>query len=583
MQSFGSSSSAVGRRQAAHGAQLRAVIYARYSTEHQREASIEDQAEVCRRYAASQGWTIVERYADPATSGASAALRPGFQKLLRDAESGKFDILICEAVDRLGRKLSDVSAMFDNLSFLGIQVHATSIGAVSQMHIGIMGTMAQMTLSDLREKTWRGQLGRAKAGRIPGGLAYGYEVVPQAAEAKDGGERRILPDEAATVTRIFIEYAAGHSPRHIAYRLNEEGVRGPKGRPWGDTTIRGQVDRGTGLLNNTLYIGRLSWNRCSYVKNPNTGLRVARINPRAHWEEIDLPELRIVDQDLWDAVKARQQAVQFEIGKDSFGQSLNRAHRRKFLLSGLVNCGCCGGGYTIVATDRYGCATRRGKGTCTNTNTITRQNLERRVLSGLKHRMLTPALAAEFTNAFAQEAAARHNESTGDQDRLAKDLADVQRRLEGVLRAVEAGAWSESLQTRLTELEATQKKLKAQVAATKVNDAPISLPVNAADIYASNVADLEISLGDPEICVEAGEALGALIRQITLVPADDEPDRLRIQLHGDFEAILAAAGRERRANEKPRRTPGLGMRRGVSDGLLSVVAGVGFEPTTFRL
>jgi hypothetical protein len=110
-------------------------------------------------------------------------------------------------------------------------------------------------------------------------------------------------------------------------------------------------------LDNSLYIGRLSWNRCSYLKNPTTGRRVARVNPREDWEEIDVPELRIVDQELWNAVKARQEAVQFDIGKDPSGQPLNRAHRRKFLLSGLVSCGCCGGGYTIVATD--GMAVRR--------------------------------------------------------------------------------------------------------------------------------------------------------------------------------------------------------------------------------
>ena len=57
-------------------------------------------------------------------------------------------------------------------------------------------------------------------------------------------------------------------------------MAGPDGRPWGDTTIRGQADRGTGLLNNALYVGRLEWNRCSYVKDPRTGKRVARPNPR---------------------------------------------------------------------------------------------------------------------------------------------------------------------------------------------------------------------------------------------------------------------------------------------------------------
>ena len=175
----------------------------------------------------------MDRYDDAAISGSSAALRPGLQKLLRDAERRHFDVLICEAIDRLGRKLADVATMYDRLSFLGIKVHTTSVGPVTQMHIGIMGTMAQMMLSDLRDKTKRGQLGRARAGRIPGGLAYGYQVVPQAKDAKDGGERRIVPAEAAIVVRIFRDYAAGRSARQIAHRLNEEGVPGrvaPLGR-----------------------------------------------------------------------------------------------------------------------------------------------------------------------------------------------------------------------------------------------------------------------------------------------------------------------------------------------------------------
>jgi hypothetical protein len=113
------------------------------------------------------------------------------------------------------------------------------------MHIGMLGTMAQLYLSDLKQKTWRGQLGRALQGKVPGGKAYGYDLVTAAT-----GERQINPVEAAIVSRIFTEFANGHSPRAIAKRLNAEGVPGPGGRPWGDTTIRGQAERGTGLLNN---------------------------------------------------------------------------------------------------------------------------------------------------------------------------------------------------------------------------------------------------------------------------------------------------------------------------------------------
>ena len=368
---------------------LRAVIYARYSTENQREASIADQIEVCRRYIERQGWQLIETHTDAATSGASR-FRPGFQQLLVDAEAKRFDVVVSEAIDRLGRRLSDVADLYDRLTFARVQIHTISQGPITQMHIGIMGTMAQMMLSETGEKVRRGQLGRAKAGRIPGGLAYGYEVVPPPPGATEAGERRIKPDEADVIRRIFRDYAGGKSPRHIARYLNDERIPGPEGRLWIDTTIRGQVDRGAGLLNNTLYIGRLSWNRCSYVKDPRTGRKVARVNPHEQWEEVDVPELRIIEDDLWHRAKARQSDVRLAMGRDAEGNVLNRAHRQEFLLSGLLRCGCCDGGYTIVAQDRYGCATRRGKGTCNNSKTISRQRIEARVLEALKDRLLTP-------------------------------------------------------------------------------------------------------------------------------------------------------------------------------------------------
>ncbi len=227
---------------------------------------------------------------------------------------------------------------------------------------------------------------------------------------QESGERRIIEGEAVIVRRIFQAYADGASPRTIARDLNAAGIPGPQGRPWIDTTIRGQVDRGTGLLNNTLYIGRLSWNRCSYVKDPRTGRRVARVNSRDQREETEIPVLRIIDQALWDAVKARQADARIEM-RDTAGNALNQSHRPQFLLSGLLTCGCCGGGYTITGKDRYGCATRRGKGTCDNGHTITRQKIEARILGGLKARMLTPDLVEEFIRAFAAELATLQREA----------------------------------------------------------------------------------------------------------------------------------------------------------------------------
>jgi site-specific DNA recombinase len=106
--------------------------------------------------------------------------------MLADAEQKQFDVLVCEALDRLGRKLADIADLYDRLSFSGVKIHTVTTGVVTQLHIGMLGTMAQLYLSDLREKVWRGQLGRARQGRIPGGLANGYEVIAER-DASGGG------------------------------------------------------------------------------------------------------------------------------------------------------------------------------------------------------------------------------------------------------------------------------------------------------------------------------------------------------------------------------------------------------------
>ena len=87
------------------------------------------------------------------------------------------------------------------------------------MHVGLLGTMAQLYLSDLKEKTRRRQLGRALAGKIPGGKAYGYKLVEG-----QRGERQVNDAEAMIVRRIFREFAAGKSPRAIAKALNVEAI-----------------------------------------------------------------------------------------------------------------------------------------------------------------------------------------------------------------------------------------------------------------------------------------------------------------------------------------------------------------------
>jgi malonate-semialdehyde dehydrogenase (acetylating)/methylmalonate-semialdehyde dehydrogenase len=196
------------------------------------------------------------------------------------------------------------------------------------------------------------------------------------------GERTINEAEAAVVRRIFRSYNEGKSSRTIALELNREGVPGPQGGEWGPSTIHGNPTRGTGIINNELYVGRLVWNRLRYLKDPATGKRVSRLNPEGEWVLQDVPELRIVDQDSWDAAKERQCSLALT-ATVAGNHGLNDRRRPKHLFSGLVRCGTCGGGFSMISKDLLGCSAARNKGTCENRLTIRRDALEASVAYAL--------------------------------------------------------------------------------------------------------------------------------------------------------------------------------------------------------
>ena len=213
---------------------MRAVIYARYSSDLQSAASIEDQVRLCRERVDKEGWAYLHAYHDRAISGASN-LRPGYQKLLEDARCGTFDVVVAEALDRLSRDQEHVAHLFKHLSFAGVQLLTLSEGVISELHVGLSGTMGALYVKHLAEKTHRGLRGRIEAGKSGGGLTYGYDVVrtPKADGTVEVGDRRINPVEAAVVRRIFEAYASGMPPRKIAWMLNKEAIPGPRGRGWG--------------------------------------------------------------------------------------------------------------------------------------------------------------------------------------------------------------------------------------------------------------------------------------------------------------------------------------------------------------
>jgi len=537
---------------------MRAAIYARYSTDLQSAASIEDQMRVCGRRIEREGWREGATYSDHGMSGASH-LRPGYQKLLADARRGTFDVVVAESLDRLSRDQEHIAALFKLLSFQNIPLVTVAEGEISELHIGLKGTMSALYLKDLAQKTRRGLEGRVRQGRSAGGISYGYDVVRAA--GSDGtptrGERAINEGEAEIVRRIFTDFTQGKSPRAIAAGLNRDGVCGPRSNPWGMSTIYGNWRRGTGILNNELYIGRLIWNRQRFVKDPDTGRRQARPNPPEDWVIEEVPHLRIVEDDLWERVKARQKATRSAIIEPE-GVRSERARRSRYLFSGLLTCGACGGGYTLVGRIHYGCANSRNRGTCDNRLTIRRDVLEETVLSGLRDNLLHPDLVREFVAEYQREFNRLRQGEEAAHDVKRQELAKVQREIANIIEAVKAGLFAPSMKDELTALETRKEMLIAETAEAK-EEMPRLHP-GLAEIYRKKVADLTEALNDDSLRTEAAEVLRSLIERINLIPREGE---LAIELVGALAGILAL-GKEKRP-----RPFGSGAQ-------ITLVAGVGF-------
>ena len=527
------------------------ALYARYSTDNQSVASIEDQFRVCREHASREGWQVVDTYQDAAISGASVILRPGVQSLLQDAQRGKFDIVLAEALDRVSRDQADVATLFKHLRFAGVQIVTLAEGEISELHVGLKGTMNALFLKDLAAKTHRGLRGRVEKGKAGGGHCYGYDVMKRTDSEGEPvrGERKINEAEAVVVRRIFREFAAGKSPRAIASDLNRDGIPGPFGHTWGDTTIRGHACRGNGIVNNELYAGVLVWNRQRFIKDPNTGKRVSRPNPEAQWIRTEVPELRIVDDELWRRVKLRQAelAKQFEattIGvRAARAERLNRLRRPAFLLSGLLTCGCCGGKYGIVVNDRYGCLSHFRKGICDNGRTIRRDDIERRVLAGLTDKLVSPEAVAIAVRAYAEEANRQNHERRAQVDADRRTLEKIERGIKGIVNAIEDGMYQPAMKARMGELAQQKAEIEARLA-----EAPADLPdvhPNIAEHYRAKVIRLAETLAEPESNREAREDIRSLVGEVVITPGEKRGESHAI-LRGELMAILDfAAGRRR--------------------------------------
>ena len=551
---------------------MKIAIYARYSSDSQRDASIADQFRMCRLHAEKQGWTIVEEYSDHAVSGSSMIQRAGIQALIMDSSRGRFDLVMAEALDRIRRDQEEIAGNYKRMRYADVKMLTLSEGEISELHVGLKGTMNALFLKDLADKTRRGQRGRVEAGKSGGGNSYGYDVVKRfdANGEPIRGDRTINEAQAEVVRRIFRDYAAGKSAKTIAFALNKAGIAAPSGGDWGFSTINGNPKRGNGILNNEMYVGKIVWNRQRFVKDPDTGKRQARPNPESDWVVQEAPELRILDDDLWKAVKARQGENRTE--RDESGvadiRKMNYRRRPRYLFSGLTRCACCGGGYSAISATLIGCSTARNKGTCDNRVNIRREELEARVLNALRTRLVDPELFARFCEVFTQEMNRLRMEGRAGIAAAEAEVARIDRELDTLLNLILKGGAADAINAKMVLLEARKKELALFLA--EAEEPPPLLHPSMALQYRNRVQQLYEALQDEEeeTRIEAADILRSLVDRILLTPVEG---KVEIDVQGDLAGILMISAQTK--------NPAGG--RGGSQ--VKMVAGAGFEPAAFRL
>jgi site-specific DNA recombinase len=512
---------------------MKAILYARYSTELQSSLSIEDQLRVCSAYAERQGWTVAGQHCDAAISGAVRD-RPGLNALLAALDRGDAAVIVAESLDRLSRDQEDIAAIFKRVRYRDGAIWTLSEGEISELHVGLRGTMAAMVRKDTADKVKRGLTGRALAGMNPGGMAYGYRKVPKLDERGEPvrGLRTIDEEQAEVIRRIFAWFAEGLSARAICGRLNAEGIPAPSGRAWRMTSIQGDPKRLNGILRNELYRGRLIYNRTRRVYHPVTRRREIRVNPESEWIFVDAPELRIVDEALWLAAQGRIR--QFAGGLKA------RVKRPRRLLSGKAECGVCGATWRVVQGGRWGCAAHHDGRGCTNGRTITTESFEKRVLRGLSERLLDPDLVAAYVAEWQAARAERLVASRKDHSRLERRKADAEARIRRLMESYADGR----IDLDMTgELVAQAKEEKArceaelrEVAAEKI----VALHPGLAGQYRKRIRDLTDAL-DGDDATATREAVRALIDRIVVTPKDNAIGTA-IEVQGLLASVVELAG-----------------------------------------
>ena len=412
-----------------------AIVYARYSSHSQRDVSIEQQIDACKKHAEELGLTVIATYEDRAVSGRTDN-RPAFQRMMRDAEAGKFRYVLAWKSNRIGRNMMQAMVNESRLMDCGVKVFYAEEdfddSAAGRFALRSMMNVNQFYVENMVEDVKRGLYDNAKKGLVNGALPLGYK-------RGTDGKAEIDEPKAAIVREIYTRVAAGELFADIAADLNARGIRTARGREWSKGSFHV-------LCHNERYRG-------IYIYGD---VRIPGGMPRI-----------ISDELFYDAQEA------YNMKKDNrYGRT--RVGADNYLLTGKLRCGHCGSYMVGVSgTSKtgdahyyYSCQKHRLEHAC-NKKPIRRDIIESAVAQAIMTHCLNDDTISFIVDStisyFKQKEHELHIEE------MENELASVNLSISNLMKAIEAGIITPTTRTRLMDLEDQQSRLSAKINTAKTN------------------------------------------------------------------------------------------------------------------
>lgn len=460
---------------------LRAVIYARFSSDMQREESIDAQVRACKSYCQSKGYLVVGQYVDEAKSGRELTKRDAYNQMLADALEDKFDIIIFHKIDRNSRNELNYYTTKDKLEKLGIRyeyaVQHIDASPEGQMMEGVLVSMAAYYSRNLSKETKKGLNENAYKAQFNGGTApLGFRIVDKHYE--------IEPIEAEAVRLIFKLYLAGYSYIRICRELELAGYKKRNGKPFDKTCLYD-------ILGNEKYMGRYTFNKTPRAKNGQARNSHSKTRPD-DYIVIDDALPAIISKEDFAAVQAKREVNQRRFSSYKAVEP--------YLLSGKVICGYCGSamsGHRVAPRNGepygyYYCLKKeRVAGERCPQKYIRAEKLERIAIRALEEEIFSDVAMKKIAALMREGYAAMTNEADESRKALIQAKAAAEKKLDNLYAFIENGEIDEYSLARMKKIKDELAKIKAHLCETSVK---FSKALTEEEIFATLAAfkkDLE--------------------------------------------------------------------------------------------